>query len=103
MTARDEAGNVTETTAERTDVAGCLTAVRGFYLDITQWAAEDPARWAQWAAPSSSESSALHGIGGTALDAADTFRDHAIEGRSGSSRLLNGAGNEGYSRGRAYI
>jgi len=52
VTARDEAGNVTETTAERIDVAGCLTAVRGFYLDITQWAAEDPARWAQWAAPS---------------------------------------------------
>ena len=52
VTARDAAGNVTETTAERIDVAGCLTAVRGFYLDITQWAAEDPARWAQWAAPS---------------------------------------------------
>ncbi len=52
VTARDAAGNVTEATAERIDVAGCLTAVRGFYLDITQWAAEDPARWAQWAAPS---------------------------------------------------
>lgn len=52
VTAHDAAGNVTEATAERIDVAGCLTAVRGFYLDITQWAAEDPARWAQWAAPS---------------------------------------------------
>ena len=52
VTAHDAAGNATEATAERIDVAGCLTAVRGFYLDITQWAAEDPARWAQWAAPS---------------------------------------------------
>ena len=52
MTTRDAAGNITQTTAERIDAAGCLTAVRGFYLDITQWAAEDPARWAQWAAPS---------------------------------------------------
>jgi integrase len=52
VTARDAAGNATQAAAERIDVAGCLTAVRGFYLDITQWAAEDPARWAQWAAPS---------------------------------------------------
>jgi hypothetical protein len=52
VTTRDAAGNVTETTAERIDSVSCLTAVRGFYLDIAQWAAEDPARWAPWAAPS---------------------------------------------------
>ena len=34
----------------RAGVAHCLVAVRAFYLDIAQWAAEDPARWAKWAA-----------------------------------------------------
>ena len=29
----------------------CLTSVRSFYLDLSQWAIEDPARWAQWVAP----------------------------------------------------
>jgi len=52
VTTRDADGHVTETTAERIDTISCLTAVRAFYLDIGQWAAEDPARWAQWAAPS---------------------------------------------------
>ena len=52
VTTRDADGNVTEATAERIDTISCLTAVRTFYLDIGQWAAEDPARWAQWAAPS---------------------------------------------------
>ena len=28
-----------------------LAAVRAFYLDIAQWAMEDPPRWAPWAAP----------------------------------------------------
>jgi len=28
-----------------------LVTVRAFYADIAQWAAEDPARWAQWVAP----------------------------------------------------
>jgi integrase len=30
---------------------GLLTAVRAFYTDLNQWAYEDPARWAIWAAP----------------------------------------------------
>src|SRR5258708_2320850 len=34
----------------RADVASCLNAVRAFYLDIAQWAAEEPQRWGQWAA-----------------------------------------------------
>ncbi len=28
-----------------------LTPVRAFYLDLAQWAVDDPARWAQWAVP----------------------------------------------------
>ena len=33
----------------RSDVASVLHTVRAFYLDIVQWAAEDPARWGRWA------------------------------------------------------
>lgn len=29
----------------------CLTPVRAFYLDLAQWALEDPARWGPWVAP----------------------------------------------------
>ncbi|MFD1548025.1 site-specific integrase [Nonomuraea guangzhouensis] len=29
----------------------CLVKVRAFYLDLSQWALEDPARWAPWVAP----------------------------------------------------
>ena len=29
----------------------CLTSVRSFYLDLSQWATEDPARWAHWVVP----------------------------------------------------
>ena len=28
-----------------------LTPVRAFYLDLAQWAIEDPARWGPWVAP----------------------------------------------------
>jgi site-specific recombinase XerD len=34
----------------RSDVHTILSNVRAFFLDIAQWAAEDPARWGQWAA-----------------------------------------------------
>ena len=46
------AGEIIETSAPRTAAAGALFTVRAFYLDIAQWAADDPARWAPWAAPS---------------------------------------------------
>jgi integrase len=49
---RDQAGNITKTTATRMDTISCLAAVRAFYLDISHWAAEDPARWSTWAVPS---------------------------------------------------
>ena len=29
----------------------CLVKVRSFYLDLSQWALEDPTRWAQWVEP----------------------------------------------------
>ena len=35
----------------RTAAANALFTVRAFYLDIAQWAVDDPSRWAQWAAP----------------------------------------------------
>jgi len=35
----------------RLSVIDHLTVVRSFYLDIAEWAADDPSRWAQWAVP----------------------------------------------------
>ena len=37
--------------AERISYGQCLAVVRAFYLDLTDWAGEDPARWAQHAMP----------------------------------------------------
>ncbi len=45
------AGEAVPAAIPRSAVAGYLTMVRAFYLDIAQWAAEDPARWGPWAAP----------------------------------------------------
>jgi hypothetical protein len=44
-------GTKSVVTAERIGYRQCLTPVRAFYLDLSQWAIEDPGRWAQWAAP----------------------------------------------------
>jgi hypothetical protein len=44
-------GEKTVVTVERIGYRQCLTPVRAFYLDLAQWAIEDPARWVQWAAP----------------------------------------------------
>jgi integrase len=35
----------------RRDAANLFTSVRAFYLDLAQWAAEDPATWRPWVAP----------------------------------------------------
>jgi hypothetical protein len=35
----------------RVSYGQCLTSVRSFYLDLSQWAIEDPARWAHWVVP----------------------------------------------------
>ena len=45
------AGEKTTLTVERLGYRQCLTPVRAFYLDLAQWALEDPARWAAWVAP----------------------------------------------------
>jgi len=39
------------TAGERIGFRQCLTVVRAFYLDLAQWALDDPSRWAQWAVP----------------------------------------------------
>lgn len=49
---RQSDGTMTETIAPRRSYIPILHQVRAFYLDLAQWATEDPARWAQWAVPS---------------------------------------------------
>jgi hypothetical protein len=44
-------GQMVEVRERRAGGLHNLAAVRAFYLDIAQWAMEDPSRWAQWAAP----------------------------------------------------
>lgn len=48
---RDESGRIIETTVERDGAADVLMTVRSFYLDLGQWALDDPARWGPWAVP----------------------------------------------------
>jgi len=47
----NHAGETVETTVERDTTADVLMTVRSFYLDLAQWAYDDPARWAPWAVP----------------------------------------------------
>ena len=44
-------GGQTVITSRRLNVRDELLRVRAFYLDLAQWATEDPARWAHWALP----------------------------------------------------
>lgn len=50
-TATSPDGRRTTVQVERINYRECLTPVRAFYLDIAQWALEDPARWGPWVAP----------------------------------------------------
>ncbi|MGH3786067.1 MAG: hypothetical protein ACRDRG_05820 [Pseudonocardiaceae bacterium] len=50
-TAVTATGEKTILTVERIGYRPCLTPVRAFYLDLAQWALEEPARWGQWVAP----------------------------------------------------
>lgn len=50
-TLRTDAGD-TEVVVARLSYRECLTPVRAFYLDLAQWAIEDPWRWGAWVAPS---------------------------------------------------
>ena len=47
-TATGDGGKQTRVSA-RLDGRSVMTAVRAFYLDIAEWADDDPARWAPWA------------------------------------------------------
>lgn len=47
---------------KREDPYTILMAVRAFYSDLSHWALEDPARWAEWAAPSPVDSRDLAGL-----------------------------------------
>jgi integrase-like protein len=42
-------GEQVQLTAARLDGRSVLSAVRAFYLDIAEWADDDPARWGPWA------------------------------------------------------
>lgn len=44
-------GQLTARTAARINAADHLMTVRAFYLDLSQWAAEDPSRWGPWVVP----------------------------------------------------
>jgi integrase/ribosomal protein S28E/S33 len=44
-------GQATPVTAERLSYLDTLASVRAFYLDLAEWALDDPARWGPWVAP----------------------------------------------------
>jgi integrase len=46
---RNDSGDIVETTVERDGAADVLMTVRAFYLDLAQWALDDPPRWGPWA------------------------------------------------------
>jgi Phage integrase family len=46
-----DTGEKTAVTVERMSYRQCLTPVRAFYLDLAQWAIEEPDRWANWVVP----------------------------------------------------
>ena len=50
-TATAGSGRQTVVTAERLSYLDILASVRAFYLDLSEWALEDPARWGPWVAP----------------------------------------------------
>lgn len=45
------AGERVQVTSARLDGRSVLSAVRAFYLDLAEWADDDPARWGPWAVP----------------------------------------------------
>ncbi len=45
-------GAITRVPAVRVNAAEHLMVVRAFYLDLIEWAVDDPARWGPWAHPS---------------------------------------------------
>jgi len=51
-TTRTHTGETVKVVVERMGYLDILASVRAFYLDLAQWALEDPARWGRWVAPS---------------------------------------------------
>jgi len=49
LTTTSPSGEQITLTSARLDGRSVLSAVRAFYLDITEWADDDPARWGPWA------------------------------------------------------
>jgi hypothetical protein len=50
ITRKTARADTTGKSVPRAAAAGALFTVRAFYLDIAQWAIDDPARWVQWTA-----------------------------------------------------
>lgn len=50
-TVTDSDGGQSEHLMARADARSVMMAVRAFYLDIAQWALDEPHRWAAWAVP----------------------------------------------------
>jgi site-specific recombinase XerD len=50
-TIKNRAGDRIDVEVERLSYLDTLAAVRAFYLDLAQWALEEPARWGPWVAP----------------------------------------------------
>ncbi|MFD6938792.1 tyrosine-type recombinase/integrase [Streptomyces goshikiensis] len=48
---READGTQRKIESPRMSFVPLLTSVRAFYLDLAQWAVEDPARWGPWAVP----------------------------------------------------
>jgi Phage integrase family len=48
---RQADGSVIDVRSPRHSATNCLATVRAFYLDLTCWASDDPARWGPWAVP----------------------------------------------------
>ncbi len=44
-------GRLVEVESERLGYIDALASIRAFYLDLAEWALEDPARWGPWVAP----------------------------------------------------
>ena len=50
-TATTATGETMPVTVERLSYLDTLASVRAFYLDLAEWALDDPARWGPWVAP----------------------------------------------------
>jgi integrase len=59
-TTTNASGELVEISSPRLNAKDELLRVRAFYLDIAQWAIDDPARWGPWAAPCPISDAEIH-------------------------------------------